>query len=191
VLDAELGGLVYSPAPETFFYAPVRFSQIPGNLSIPGVGRELAILYPEADPQQVYLSGRALVSFALAVTRPSLEFPGGFERIELDRGIPRRALEIVKGQVVAVTEFVRGQPRIQRLDLDLDGRMETIRRFREGAAAEGPLDYERILESVETDRDRDGLYEVGEQFLSDGTIIYSWDTDGDGIRDFSETRTKH
>jgi hypothetical protein len=76
------------------------------------------------------------------------------------------------------------------MDLDLDGRMETIRRFREGKAADeaDPLGYEQILELVETDRDRDGLYEIGEQFLPDGTIIYSWDTNGDGIRDFSEKR---
>jgi hypothetical protein len=186
VLDAEADGVVFIPAPETFFYAPLRFSPLPGD---DGIGGEPGFLYPEAELPQIRLTGRTLVSFAATIVRPSLEFPGGLERIAMDRGVPRRAVETLDGRVVGVTEFVRGQPRIQRVDLDLDGRMETIRRFREGAPAEDPLSYERIPEFVETDRDRDGLYEMGEQFFPDGTSIYSWDTDGDGIRDFFETRT--
>jgi hypothetical protein len=107
----------------------------------------------------------------------------------MDRGIPVRAVEIFEGKTVSFTEFVLGRPRVQRLDLDLDGRIETIRRFREGAVSEeNPLVYEKILESVETDRDRDGLYEIAERFFPDGTSIYTWDTDGDGIRDYSEIR---
>jgi hypothetical protein len=187
VLDAELEGVVYVPGPETLFYAPVRLSPVPGTDPVPG--GEPGLLYPEAEPPLIRLTARTLVSFVLTIIRPSLEFPGGLEHITMERGIPRRALEVLDGQVVAVTEFVRGQPRIQRVDLDLDGRMETIRRFREGTPAEDPLAYGRILELVETDRDRDGLYEMGEQFFPDGTSIYSWDTDGDGIRDFFETRS--
>jgi hypothetical protein len=187
VLDAELDGVVYVPAPETFFYAPIRFTPLPGDDT--GIEGEPGLLYPEAELPQIRLTGRTLVSFALSVIRPSLEFPGGLERITMERSVPRRAVETLDGRVVAVTEFVRGQPRIQRVDLDLDGRMETIRRFREGVPGEDPLAYERIPELVETDRDRDGLYEMGEQFFPDGTSIYSWDTDGDGIRDFFETWT--
>jgi hypothetical protein len=182
VLQAELNGVTYVPRPEDFFFTPIRFSELTGGRGEPG------LLYPEVEISQIRLTQRTLVSFALTIIRPSQEFSGGFEHVELDRGIPRRALEMLDGRMVAVTEFTLGRPRLQRLDLDLDGRMETLRRFREGRAAEegDPLGYEKILEMVETDRDRDGLYEIGEQFLPDGTIIYSWDTDGDGVRDFSE-----
>ncbi|MDR2178521.1 MAG: hypothetical protein LBP20_10870 [Treponema sp.] len=187
VLQAELDGVLYVPAPETMFYAPIRFSPLTGSAQIPGAGP--APLCPEADPRHSRLTERTLVSFALKVVRPSVEFPGGLEYIEMDQGIPRRAVEVFEGKTVSLTEFVLGQPRIQRLDLDMDGRMETIRRFREGTRSEeNPLAYEKILESVETDKDRDGLYETAEYFYPDGTSVYSWDATGDGVRDYSETR---
>jgi hypothetical protein len=43
----------------------------------------------------------------------------------------------------------------------------------------------------ESDWNGDGIFETGEQYLPDGSIIYSWDTNGDGIRDYSETRKKN
>jgi tetratricopeptide (TPR) repeat protein len=193
VLRARMGELVFDPVPADFFFAPLRFTRLAGE-ALPGEAmpaRESGLPYPEADTRQAGLTPRTLVSHALGVSRPSREFPGAVEHIELEQGVPRRAMEILDGKTVALTEFNLGTPRIQRLDLDLDGRMETIRHFRESSpdGAE-PLAYEKILELVETDRDRDGLYEVGERFLPDGTVIYSWDTDGDGIRDYVETRKK-
>jgi tetratricopeptide (TPR) repeat protein len=181
VLRAELDGVVYIPGPETLFYAPLRLSRL--------LDEEPGFLCPEADVSHTALSERTLVSFSLNVIRPSVEFPGGSEYIELSQGIPRRATEQVEGRIVAVTEFVRGEPRIQRLDADLDGWMETIRYFRTGSIlGENPLAYEKIPELIETDRDRDGLYEMEERFFPDGTSVYSWDTDGDGVRDYVETR---
>lgn len=189
VLQAELDGTRYIPAPQTMFYAPVRLVPLTGDAPVSGFGAGPGPLHPEADTTHPRLTERTLVSFALNVVRPSAEFPGGLEYIELDRGVPLRAEELVEGKTVSLTEFVLGRPRVQRLDLDLDGRMETIRRFREGAvSAENPLVYEKILESVETDRDGDGLYEMAERFLPDGTSVYSWDTDGDGSRDYVEVR---
>jgi hypothetical protein len=189
VLQAELDGTRYIPAPETMFYAPIRFSPLAGDAGVPGPEAGTGPFYPEAEIRSPRLTERTLVSFALNVVRPSAEFPGGIEYLELDQGVPRRAVEVFEGKTVSLTEFVLGRPRVQRLDLDLDGRMETIRRFREGAVSEeNPLVYEKILESVETDRDRDGLYETGERFFPDGTSVYSWDTNGDGARDYSETR---
>ncbi|MDR1024170.1 MAG: hypothetical protein LBL56_00465 [Treponema sp.] len=181
VLRAELDGVVYIPGPQTLFYAPLRLSRL--------LDDDPGFLCPEADPPHIALGERTLVSFSLNVVRPSVEFPGALEYIELSQGVPLRATERLEGKIVSLTEFVRGQPRIQRLDLDLDGRMETIRYFREmTASGDNPLAYEKILELVETDRDRDGLYEMGERFFPDGTSIYSWDTDGDDVRDYFETR---
>jgi hypothetical protein len=191
VLRAELDELTFDPAPGNFFFAPIRFTRLaagalPGETAPSG---ESGLPYPEADTRQARLNPRTLVSHALSVRRPSREFPGAVEHIELEQGIPRRALEILEGKIVAITEFNLGLPRLQRLDLDLDGRMETIRHFREGSMDRAePLAYKKIPELVETDRDRDGLYEIGERFLPDGTVIYSWDSDGDGIRDYTEIR---
>jgi tetratricopeptide (TPR) repeat protein len=189
VLRAGLGDLVFEMAPGGFFFAPLRLSRLAADSLPGGAAPELGFPCPEADPRQAGLNLRTLVSHALSVRRPSGEFPGAFEHIELEGGVPRRALEILGGNIVALTEFSLGRPRTQRLDLDLDGWMETVRYFREDSPEEaGPLAYKKILESVETDRDRDGLYEIGERFLPDGTVVYSWDTDGDGIRDYVERR---
>jgi hypothetical protein len=189
VLRAAWGDLVFSPAPGDLFFSPLRFTWLAAGESPGAPAGESGLPYPEADPRQGRLNLRTLVSQALNIRRPSREFPGALEYIELEGGVPRRAVEILEGKTVALTEFNRGRPRVQRLDLDLDGRMETIRHFRETVLDEGaPWDYEKILESVETDRDRDGLYEIEERFLPDGTVIFSWDSDGDGLRDYVETR---
>jgi hypothetical protein len=190
VLKAETGDLTFTAVPENFFFAPLRFTPLVPRAGGPASAGEAGVLYPEADSGRTGLSLRTLAAYALTIQRPSREFPGALERIEMERGVPRRAVEILDGKITAVTEFNLGLPRIQRLDLDLDGRMETIRYFREGPPPDDgePLAYEKIPELIETDRDRDGLYEMGERFLPDGTVEYSWDTDGDGIRDYVETR---
>jgi hypothetical protein len=183
VLQAELGGTRYIPAPQTLFYAPLRLVPLTGEAPAGGFSPGPGPLHPEEAAGRPRLTERVLLSSALRLVRPSAEFPGGLEYVELDRGLPLRAEEILEGKTVSVTEFVLGQPRLQRLDLDLDGRLETIRRFREGTDPRDP-----VLESLETDGDRDGLYEMGEYFFPDGSGVYRWDSDGDGIPDYSETR---
>jgi hypothetical protein len=186
VLRAELDGLSYIPRPQEFLYTPIRFSELTGG------GGEPGLLYPEAEMPRIRLTRRTLVSYALRIERPSTEFEGALEIVDLDRGIPWRATELLHGRPVALTEFELGKPRLQRLDLDLDSRMETLRHFRDGRAGdpETPLAYERVIELSESDWDGDGIFETGERYLPDGGIIYSWDTNGDGIRDYSETREK-
>ena len=61
---------------------------------------------------------------------------------------------------------------MERLDLDLDGRMETVRRY-------GP-DGTLILS--ESDWDGDGIYEYAETPV-EGGVRKSWDLDRDGIRE--------
>jgi hypothetical protein len=126
------------------------------------------------------------------------------EWIDLDRGIPLRAVEILNGRPVSVTEFVMGKPVSQRADLDRDSRMETIRRFRAAAVApddgaapssgdatwEDPLDYKKVVEFSESDWNGDGIFETSEEYLLDGSVVYSWDMDGDGVREYSETETR-
>ena len=71
--------------------------------------------------------------------------------MELNQGIPVRAREFVDGLMVSETEFLRGRPQLQRVDLDLDGHMETVRFFRRNyreMEQEELWDYDRDFESV-------------------------------------------
>jgi hypothetical protein len=185
VLRAELEGLTYIPPPGEFLFSPIRFTALAGNAVGPG------LLYPFFEPLNIRISRRTLVSFSVSIRRPSLEFEGAVEWIDLRQGIPQRAAEVLNGRPVSVTEFSQGKARVQYVDLDLDNRMETIRRFRApdaGSEDENLPDYKKIIEFSESDWDGDGTFETGEQYLFDGTVVYSWDMDGDGIREYSEVK---
>jgi tetratricopeptide (TPR) repeat protein len=187
VLRSELEGITYIPGPGEFLFSPLRLSALAEDGAGPGLP------FPVYDPLNGGISRRALGASAITIQRPSAEFEGAVEWIDLRRGVPLRAAEILEGRPVSVTEFNRGKPVSQRIDLDVDGRMETIRRFRDQAAfsaEEGLPELEKILEFSESDWDGDGIFETGEQYLLDGTVVYSWDMDGDGVREYSEIRNR-
>jgi hypothetical protein len=98
------------------------------------------------------------------------------ERVLLERGIPVRAEVSLNDTLVAVTEYKNGRPDIQRVDLDLDGRMETVRRFR------------GVLRSSESDWSGTGAFSTRELYQEDGSVVYMWDLDGSGQYRYSETR---
>ncbi|MDR1288178.1 MAG: hypothetical protein LBK08_11270 [Treponema sp.] len=189
VLSAELEGSAYIPRPLDFFFSPFRLVELCGS------GKRGGLLYPEYEEEYPRLSRRSLVSFSIQARRPSAEFRGADERIDLDHGIPRRAVETLDGRVVSVTEFEQGRPLLQRVDLDLDGRMETVRRFRRllphvpGETGD-LLEWKRELEFAESDWNGDGLYEAAEEYLPGGERRYYGDMDGDGIRDYAGSVTE-
>jgi hypothetical protein len=120
-----------------------------------------------------------LAYYAVSVQHPSAEFEGGIEQVFFLKGIPVRAEVTRNNLTVSVTEFENGYPVIQRLDMDMDGRMETVRHFnRQG------------LRYIESDVHGDGLFGSAELYRGDGSVVYSWDMDGDGTREYSETRNK-
>jgi len=162
VLDVELEGKRYIPGPldyffRTFFLDPLVFG---------GPDYPVPLMFPPV------LTERSLLSFANILEQPSAEFPGGLERIELVDGIPVKSTVYVNDKITAQTEFRQGQPSVQRVDLDLDGRMETIRRY----------DSQGLVSS-ESDWDGDGSYEYAEIRQSDGSVKKYWDFDRDGIRE--------
>ncbi|MDR1410725.1 MAG: hypothetical protein LBI91_00805 [Spirochaetaceae bacterium] len=179
-----LGETAYIFRFRNFPLSPVRFGPLAG------IG---AFLYPFWDSGDSLLTERTLVSFAGTIERPSREFPGAVERIEMERGIPLSGAEYLRGRAVSVTEYRGGRPFLRRLDLDLDGRMETLRRFRTPPLSGGedtayvPFKYEAVPESSESDWDGDGIYETGEEYLDDGRTARSWDMNRDGIREYTET----
>jgi hypothetical protein len=161
VLYAELGEKRYIPRPLDYVYAPV-------------VQDDSGLIPEWRDPLPV-LTERSLLSFAVILEQPSAEFSGGTERIELSGGLPVRSSVTVAGRTVSTTEYRLGRPYIQYIDIDLDGRQETVRRYDPNQA------YRLILS--ESDWDGDGIFEYAETPQSDGTIKKSWDLNRDGIRE--------
>ncbi|MCL2069677.1 MAG: hypothetical protein FWH19_01660 [Treponema sp.] len=141
VLDVELDGARYIPRPLDFHFSPFDFFHLWGS----------GVLFPQRDPWSAPLTRRALVFQSLRVERPSLEFDGGTEVVELSQGIPIRAREFVGDLMVAETEFLQGRPQRQRVDLDFDGQMDIIRYFRRSdrpMELEELWDYDRDIEYV-------------------------------------------
>ena len=187
VLRVEFDKAVYFPRPADFQFSPVSFTELSGNINYAG------LLYPvpefaNIDPGLL----RMLVFNSLQIQRPSAEFEDAVEWIDLDRGIPWRATEILDGKPVSITEYEQGRPVLQRVDLDFDSRMETIRYFRKMEYSENELlGYQKIVELSESDWNGDGLYEYAEEYLLDGSVVYSWDLDGNGVRNYSEIKIKN
>jgi tetratricopeptide (TPR) repeat protein len=177
----EIGGIVYIPMPMEFRYEPVLFDELAGSETLSG------LVFPRLNSSRPRLDSRTLVLHSMQIQRPSLEFEGAVEWIDLNYGIPWRAVEFINGQPIAITEYEDGRPVLQWVDLDRDSRMETVRRFRKSDYSEDdPLNYQKIIEFSMSDWDGDGLFEYAEEHLPDGSIIYSWDMDGSGIRNYSE-----
>jgi hypothetical protein len=90
--------------------------------------------------------------------------------MELEKGVPLRVREYLGEVLVSETSFFQGRPQFQIVDLDLDGRLETVRRFRRtppplraGEEAEDDLpaffDQGGEIEYAESDWDGDGIFE--------------------------------
>jgi len=178
-----LENALYMPVPGGFRFAPLGFAEICASDTTPG------LIYPRREPLQQNITRRMLASSSVFVQQPSAEFPGGIEHVYIENGIPINAEVILGNKTVSFTEFENGRPDIQWLDLDLDGRMETVRRFRKsiftgkGAmnwdelqvklSQNGP-DFRRLLESSESDWNGDGIFESGELYREDGTVVNRW-----------------
>jgi hypothetical protein len=166
VQRVELENEKYLYAPRDFQFAPVRFIEIGASQKYAG------LLFPRRNPHVQELNRVMLGSFAASIQRPSVEFEGGVEYVYLVRGIPVRAEDMLNGKIVSITEFENGRPVIRRMDLDLDGRMETVRRFRSGGQ----------VASSESDWTGDGTFSSAEMYQEDGSVVYSLDLDGSGMR---------
>jgi len=188
VKQADLENEIFKFGPAVFNYAPINFIELGGSDSLSG------LMYPVPAYQYITLSHNALLSFCSSYTRPSVEIDGATETLYMDSGVIYRAIETLNGRQVAVTEFEKGLPVVQHIDLDFDGRMETIRQFRRPPANYNMqwdiLDYRRLIASSESDWAGDGLYKTKEVYLPDGSVVYSFDMDGSGEMNYSETGNK-
>ncbi|MDR2966118.1 MAG: hypothetical protein LBU88_10135 [Treponema sp.] len=185
--------LQFHPLQENFHFRPADFNFTPLSFIVLGGSRTRpGISYPVLT-NQLEFSRRTLVSFCASINRLSTEFEGAIERIVLENGIPVQAVEILGTNIVSITEFEGGIPVIQYVDLDLDGRMETIRRFhRPGQNHPWPdpgenFNYRALIASSESDWTGEGRFKTGEVYLWDGSVVYLWDMDGTGTINYSET----
>jgi hypothetical protein len=152
VLEADLEGVRYVFRPMDLFYTPLEFVNIWNS----------GLLFPERDPYNPPVTRRVLVTYALRVERPSLEFSGGIEIVELNQGIPVRAREYVGETMATETEFLRGRPQLQRVDINLDGRIDTVRHF--------SRDYRDVELEELWDYDRDFDYTID---IVDGELMWN------------------
>jgi len=143
VLEVEFNGVRYIPRPLDFHFSPFTFIELWRG----------AMLFPHRDILSPPLTRRVLVTHVYRIERPSLEFSGGIEVVELSQGIPIRAREYVGDLKVSETDFLRGRPQLQWLDLDFDGKMDTVRRFNRAyrpMELEELWDYDRDIENSVT-----------------------------------------
>lgn len=153
------GAVTYIPVPARFSYAPFKLTALVGPYP------EVPLLFPERETLLPRLTERTLVSFAAKIMRPGKLAQGSIETIELKNGLPLRSVETLQGRTISILEFSLGQPSVQHLDMDLDGRMETVRRFRIGTVRLDPveaLEYQQRYDSIESDWDGDGVFEYRE-----------------------------
>jgi len=177
---AVLGAEIMEFRPADFQYTPFSFIEIGGSNNLTG------LLFPQVLSRYSELTYRTLVSFCSKLSRPGTEFDGSVETFFIENGIPLFAVETLGEKTVSNTEFVRGNPVIQYVDLDLDGRMETIRLFRYPPEMDSWLftDYRSLIVSSESDWRGDGLHITRELYLPDGSVVYSWDMDGSGEQNY-------
>jgi len=185
IIQARFGNETFNFGPANFQYAPVSLIELGGSNSFN------SILFPVISNRYVDITYRTLVSFCSTLTRPSLEFDGAMETIFLSGGVIQYVTEEINGMQISVTEFDRGLPSVQYIDIDLDGRMETIRRFRRPPSDyvwQDLFDYRRLLASSESDFRGDGRFKTMEVYQLDGSIVYYYDLDGSGTMNYSEIR---
>jgi len=167
----------FSFRPADFQYAPVTFIELGGSFSLSG------LFFPV--PSHYEITRRTLVSYCVSLSRPSVEFDGAVETIYLERGVPLRSVETLDGRQISVCEYERGSPIVQYVDMDIDGRMETIRRFFP-PTLDFPenFDIRKLIASSESDWTGDGRHKTGEVYRQDGSVVYTWDMDGSGTMNY-------
>jgi hypothetical protein len=187
VEKAVFAGESFSFRPADFQFQPVSFIVLGGSSLHAGLP------YPVLT-YKLDLTRRTFVSFCASITRSSAEFNRALECIFFVRGFPVQAVEILNGKYISFTEFERGIPVIQYLDMDADGRMETIRRFHRPSLnnpwPDEEYNYLKLIASSDSDWTGEGRYKTGEVYLQDGAVVYLWDMDGSGVMDYSRVENQ-
>jgi hypothetical protein len=101
-------------------------------------------------------------------------------------GIPIRAEERLEGRLLSETDFERGFPVKQTIDLDMNGTLETVRRFRIASSSGYYPDAELKIASQLSDFNDSGIPEYKEEYTEYGESSQFWDMDEDGVFEYKE-----
>jgi hypothetical protein len=157
--EAVRAGERYFFRPMEFNYPAVRFQTLAGPDGVP---------FSLPENGAVTFTDNLMLANAYRIERPGGDFPGGIERIECEGGVVSSSKQYLNGRLVAETSYEKGLPVFQRIDLDLDGRMETVKRFKRAESPFSPLlgadpALPPEIEVIESDWDGDGFVEYREE----------------------------
>jgi hypothetical protein len=135
-------------------------------LSFRTAGGPGGILLVEPDRRVAAFTRGMMAGYAYRIERPGRDFPDGIEVIECDGDVIYSAKEYVGGRLASETFYEGSIPVFQYIDLDIDGRMETVRRFSRSVSVTTSDNIEQAFEiiSVESDFDGDGVAECREVY---------------------------
>jgi tetratricopeptide (TPR) repeat protein len=181
----------------SYFFGPEAFSFAPRAMRrFVGDGRS-SISFPYANPS-ADISERSCVAAALSVAVDS----GSSRRVtQLDHGLPLSSTGYENGRLYSTTSYERGQPVLEKADVDGDGRFRTERGFylkpdgssdvawiRTASQGDGVFDYyEQTVFPFrkEWDFDRNGSVDAVQFQLPDGSIEQEFSSRLDGRLDES------
>jgi hypothetical protein len=116
VIEAKLNETTFYFIPMNFFYPVLTFS----DLCEPN-----GLLYPQRNSELAVINENILFANAYIVVTKSKNFDTGLERFELSSGVIQYSSEYVDNKIVSYKNYKNGIPTLEKIDLDLDGRMET------------------------------------------------------------------
>ncbi|MDR2490368.1 MAG: hypothetical protein LBD20_03090 [Spirochaetaceae bacterium] len=133
-IAAQSGGLTFYFRPSDFYIKPVDFEDLGGpfGLPFPKLNADAGGRYGRADgsvPGRLPLSEAALWDAAYRVEAAGKNFDGGLLVIALNDGLILSAKEYVNGVLACEDFFTQGRLRERRIDMDLDGKLETKIQF--------------------------------------------------------------
>ncbi|GHU43873.1 hypothetical protein FACS1894190_14770 [Spirochaetia bacterium] len=146
--DAVVEGAHYFFRSGEFFYKPFQFINLCGG--------EGGLLYPLRN-STAGLSETSIVSASYYFERAGKDFDKSVEKFECSGGIILSSKEYLNGELVSVSEYKNGIIVKQRIDLDLDGRLETVRHYKNNSGV-------AVLDYIEGDWNGDNYYEYRENF---------------------------
>lgn len=162
-------GLEYTLQPQSLLWEPIRWSLVP-------LGSDILSLYTlKLTKKEPALTKHLLIHSSIYYTEPDPERTGGTLRYVLEQGIPISAEAKDAQGVYRYTTYLNGYPSVAQLDRDGDGYFETMLYY----------SFNGQLKNAVVDLNKNKTAEYRETYNSDGSVLYEWDTNEDGIWDVS------
>jgi len=173
-------GIKYTMRPKDLSWAPIDLKEL--NLRLYGSHqKEYAFFSLKLDKKVKNLHEGTLVYSSVFSEEDTSYIDGGVKKIFFEKGIPIKAEIKVFGNPYSQTNYRNGFPAFEIVDRDGDGYFET----RVGYDSKG------VLKKIDTDLNKNKLYEYSESYEKDGSVIKVWDSDEDGSFEITYTQYKN